>query len=132
MMDFDDTVIAVNFNDTYAAYQRWQPDELANSYPATRIWHHVYGTTRANLANAVNLSKQRNAGWIYMTDDVDPNPWNTLPNDAYWGDELQLAENGGNEKRIIPLPGNIVRVSPKNCCAKQFRKSGYGLYSKQG
>jgi hypothetical protein len=40
------------------------------------------------MQRAITLSKQRNAGWVYVTNDVLPNPWDTLPADPYWTKEL--------------------------------------------
>jgi hypothetical protein len=43
------------------------------------------------MQTAVSLSKQRSAGWIYVTPDDLPNPWDTLPLDPYWSAELAAA-----------------------------------------
>lgn len=85
--------IAINFEDTYAAYQNWQPSGWESAYPATRFWHLVIATSQSQMPNAIALSKQRNAGWIYVTPDVLDNPWDTLPNAAYWQEELSKAQN---------------------------------------
>ena len=37
------------------------------------------------------LSRQRNAGYVYVTPDDLPNPWDTLPSGSYWTHELSLA-----------------------------------------
>lgn len=66
--------IAINFEDTYTAYQNWQPSGWESAYPATRFWHLVIATSQAQMPNAIALSKQRNAGWIYVTPDVLENP----------------------------------------------------------
>ena len=41
------------------------------------------------MATAIRLSKQRNAAWVYVTDDVMDNPWNVLA--TYWNAELARA-----------------------------------------
>ncbi|WP_285576581.1 spherulation-specific family 4 protein [Actinoallomurus iriomotensis] len=82
--------VLVMFEGTYAAYTSWSAPswELSSADP-NRFWHLVYATsTRAAMENAVALSEQRNAGYLYVTDDDLPNPWDTLPADAYWSDEL--------------------------------------------
>lgn len=38
------------------------------------------------MNNAIELAVKRNAGTIYVTDDVLPNPWDTLP--TYWTNKL--------------------------------------------
>jgi hypothetical protein len=47
------------------------------------------------MKNAVSLSKQRNAGWVYVTPDTMPNPWDTLPEEPYWSQMLQAVEASG-------------------------------------
>jgi hypothetical protein len=81
--------IIVTFEDTYAEYLRWSPAGWESAYPAARFWHIVHTTsTQARMLNAVRLSKARNAGWIYVTPDREPNPYDTLPANAYWSSEL--------------------------------------------
>jgi hypothetical protein len=48
------------------------------------------------MRNAIRLSKQRNAGWIYVTDDALPNRWDRLPGEStnsttYWSAERTAA-----------------------------------------
>jgi chitodextrinase len=88
--------VLVMFEGTYASYTSWTAPawELASSTP-NQFWHLVYNTpTRANMDNAVSLSKQRNAGYLYVTPDDLPNPWDTLPTGTYWSDEI--AQTGGS------------------------------------
>ena len=47
-----------------------------NSY---RIWHIVYAAKPEQYEQIIKLSKKRNAGWIMVTDDVQPNPYDDLP-----------------------------------------------------
>ena len=77
-----------------------------SEYPANRFWHIIHtANTVEKMQAAVKLSKDRNAGWVYVTDD-DPypydsvesaytgNPYDSLPpesaSNAYW--PLELAE----------------------------------------
>ena len=58
-----------------------------SSYPASRFWHVIYGTsTTSAMATAVQLSKTRNAGYVYVTPATLPNPYDVLP--TYWSSEL--------------------------------------------
>ena len=60
----------------------WTKNHLARQFS-----HLPYNTaSAATMTNYVNLAASRNAGWIYVTDDALPNPWNTLP--AYWTNEV--------------------------------------------
>ncbi|MFC1411499.1 spherulation-specific family 4 protein [Streptacidiphilus sp. N1-12] len=89
--------VLVMFENTYAAYTAWTPPawELSAPDPA-RFWHLVYAApTQADLENTVALSKQRNAGYLYVTPDDLPNPWDTLPTGSYWSDELGKASGSG-------------------------------------
>jgi len=117
-------VIGVNFNDTYAAYQNWQPEAWTATYPANRFWHFVNGVSQANLAGVVNRSKQRNVNWIYITDDKGKNPWDTLPNPTYWQEAIRLISNegNGNPVRVYPIPGNIIRTTDD---LSRFQIGGY-------
>lgn len=56
-----------------------------------KLWHIVYGVTDTKMMERVlALSKTRAAGYIYVTDDALPNPYDTLPM-AYWEAELRAA-----------------------------------------
>jgi hypothetical protein len=102
--------VLVMFEGTYASYTGWTPPawELNSGNP-DQFWHLVYDTpTQANMENAVSLSKQRNAGYLYVTNDNLPNPWDTLPTGTYWSDELsQAAANGsGGGSSCTPVAGS--------------------------
>lgn len=84
--------IIVNFEDVYSNYVNWTPDSWVSNYPANKFWQIVYSTSSADMPNAIALSKQRNAGWVYVTDDGGDNPYDTLP--SYWSNELSLASQG--------------------------------------
>lgn len=79
--------ITVVFENTYSNYQNWQAPAWLFNYPSNKFAHLVHstsGTTQMN--NAIRLAVERNAGNIYVTDDVLPNPWDTLP--RYWTNKL--------------------------------------------
>jgi hypothetical protein len=88
------TVVMV-FEGPYEHYATSRVPGWARNYPAARFAHTVYATPGADLAAAVRLSRQRNAGYAYFTDDVGPNPYSALP--SYWGRE-QAAVAGGCAK----------------------------------
>ncbi len=87
--------VFVNFEGSYATYVNAYGSNPAwvDSAPASRFWHLVYATPdSAAMRHAICLSKQRNAGYVYVTNDVLPNPWDTLPAGPpadYWTAELQ-------------------------------------------
>lgn len=81
--------VVVTFENLYDWYSAWQPAGWENKYAASRFWHLVYSADdRTQLTDVVGLSKSRNVGWIYVTDDVLDNPWDTLP--SFWSEELAL------------------------------------------
>jgi putative cell wall-binding protein len=58
-------------------------------YPARRFWHIVLRVeSEADMQAVIKLTKQRNAGWVYVTPLGDPNPYDKLPDDPYWSDLL--------------------------------------------
>jgi hypothetical protein len=80
--------ILVVFEDTYKNYQKWTPSSWVSKYAASKFWHIVYSATQSQLSSAMSLSKTRNAGWIYVTSDGLPNPYDTLPASSYWTAEV--------------------------------------------
>jgi len=63
-------------------------------YPASRFWHIIYKIdNEADMVKVVKLAKQRNAGWVYVTPDTLPNPYDTLPAEGYWRAEIAAAEH---------------------------------------
>lgn len=82
----------VIFENTYAVYRDWTPPAWVGRHPAGQFWHLVHTTpTREEMRVAVALSKQRKAGYVYVTDDTidaTSSPWDRLP--TYWAEELRL------------------------------------------
>ena len=83
--------MVITFESGWAAYQRWAPPAWAAGYPHERFWHLVYGVGAEALDAALRLARERRAGWLYLTPDDLPNPWDTLPPDAYWVRERRAA-----------------------------------------
>ncbi len=61
----------------------WQTDGDPNKFLEL-----VYDTPSASLSAVIARSKQDNAGYIYVTPDTLPNPWDTVPDTSYWNAEL--------------------------------------------
>jgi Spherulation-specific family 4 len=67
----------------------YSPPSWVSSYPASHFWHVIYATsTTSAMGTAVQLSKARNAGYVYVTSASLPNPYNVLPTSLYWSSEL--------------------------------------------
>ncbi len=74
---------------TEGKYENYKDKKFADwvyKYPASKFAHLVYDTPKESFENAISLSKERNAGYVYITDDNGDNPWDTLP--TYWDEEV--------------------------------------------
>ena len=84
-MSVGDTVVV--FEGTYNTYKNWSAPAWAGQYPASKFVHLVYATSgNTQMKNAINWSRNRFGGNVYVTHDVLPNPWDLLP--SYWSSEL--------------------------------------------
>jgi hypothetical protein len=82
--------IECNFESEYSAYEtQYTAPDWVSKYPASRFCHIIYNVpTDADMQTVVSQSKLRNAGWVFVTPLTLPNPYNNLPTDPYWSDEL--------------------------------------------
>ena len=75
----------VVFEGTAAVYANWSPPPWVRSQVASRISTFVYATPdETTMRRVCSSSKAKNAGYMYVTGDVLPNPWDTLPSGKYW------------------------------------------------
>ncbi|CZS96997.1 uncharacterized protein RCO7_02719 [Rhynchosporium graminicola] len=73
----------LTFESSYENYQSlYVPNDWTPKDPR-KIWHIVYRVPQDQVANAAALALSRGAGLLELTDDDNPNPYDTLPNDAY-------------------------------------------------
>jgi len=77
------TDVVIVFENTAAAYDAWTAPAWTLAAPAAEIGHLVHTAPAAQRDRVAHLSAQRNAGYVFVTDDVMANPWDTLP--SYWG-----------------------------------------------
>lgn len=83
------------------AYNHYVPQLSEENYSPHRFWHLIYGAHSARtMEHAIRLSTERGVGWIYVTPDGHPNPWDTLPPESYWSKELFAA--GGSRRPKAP------------------------------
>ncbi|WP_432989299.1 spherulation-specific family 4 protein [Dactylosporangium sp. CA-233914] len=95
--------VILTFEGTYDTYRQWKPPAWQRAIDPRRLWHLVHGTaTIEQLDDAMRLSKQRNAGYVYVTPDVLANPWDTLPPPEYWARQLAAAADTGRPDRNPP------------------------------
>jgi chitodextrinase len=102
--------VLVTFEGSYGDYtgspvsptEAYQPLSWSPVDP-NKIWHIVYGATTQNqMENVMALSKSRNAGYVYVTNDVPANPYDTLPPAPYWSDEQDESYPFGNPGSSLP------------------------------
>lgn len=81
--------IFVNAEMDHALYQTWiLPTDGFQNNPAysSRFWHLIHTTNSTDLGSTLTQTRNNNAGWVYITDDTMPNPYDTAP--TYWNTEL--------------------------------------------
>lgn len=87
--------VTVTFEGSYDAYRTQRRPSWAEKIDPAKTWHLIYGTPEPDLASALRLARARGAGFVYVTDDALPDPWNVLT--TYWSDEQsQVADNGSD------------------------------------
>ena len=84
-------------NRFYKPTGSWEHDP-ANS---NRIWHIVYGAQPSQYDEIIRLSRTRNAGWLFITSDVQTNPYDDLPAD--FADMVRKINNLGAPD--VPMGG---------------------------
>jgi hypothetical protein len=67
-----------------------------HKYPPDRFWHIVYGMGADQVPEALELAKQRNAGWVYLTNEIS-NSYASPP--KYWA-----AETAAVEQQVVQSP----------------------------
>lgn len=103
--------IVVNFEGPYErtedlpeanSYNDYDALAWTRDYERSKFCHFVYNATQKQMTKAIVLSKERRAGWVFVTDDLwstyqngKPvlNPWDELPSSNYWLEELFNASN---------------------------------------
>jgi hypothetical protein len=82
--------ILLTFEGSYKQYVNgYSAPSWVSQYSPSHFWHVIYGApTTSAMAQAVQLSKRRGAGFVYVTPDTLPNPYDTLPTGPYWSGEL--------------------------------------------
>lgn len=79
-----------------SGYDSYEPDTWVNGYEADRFAHLIYDVGSATtMQQFVALAAQRNAGYVYVTNDSGANPWDQLP--SYWQAQTQAVA-------AVPVP----------------------------
>jgi hypothetical protein len=104
--------IFLNAEMDYTLYQTWAApsDGFQNvGSNSNRFWHLVHTTDSTDFSDTLALSRTNNAGWIYITDDILPNPYDAAA--TYWNTEL-------TEIATLPassIPNRGVTALPSGC-----------------
>ncbi len=79
--------IIVTVETTFERYQTKRTPPWVYKYPARRFCHIVYeAMDMTEMLTAIDLSRQRNAGFVFITDDGANNPFDRLP--SFWNQLL--------------------------------------------
>lgn len=76
------------FEDTAQRFATWTAPAWMANYGADRFWILTLSTPRARMPAVIRRAATQGVGLVYVTDDVLPNPWDTLP--PYWAQEASL------------------------------------------
>ena len=104
--------IFVNAEMDHTLYQTWTlPADGFQDNPAysNRFWHLIHTTNSTDFATTLTQTRNNNAGWVYVTDDTMPNPYDAAP--TYWNTELTSV--GTLPASTIPNRG--VTALPAGC-----------------
>jgi hypothetical protein len=116
--DVMDTLLT--FENTLDAYQNsYVPNDWTPKDPG-KIWHIIYNVPQDQIGTVAELAASRNIGLIEITDDVHPNPYDSLPNEAYMQAVLGVVTGGKPPVRepadvtnsyVAGLPGDVTVAS---------------------
>ncbi|WP_267275988.1 spherulation-specific family 4 protein [Arthrobacter sp. CDRTa11] len=87
--EFADAI--VTFEDPVDAYFNGRdPPDWLSTETRGELWHIVIGAPQDRLADIVDRARQLGVDQIYVTDDAEPNPYDTLP--GFWSAKLDAIQ----------------------------------------
>jgi hypothetical protein len=98
---FEDTMdTLLTFELNYTSYvSSYTPNNWTPAEP-TKLWHIVYNVPESAISQVAALARERGAGFLQMTDETLPNPYNILPSDSYM--QAQIAQASGGSATNAP------------------------------
>lgn len=120
--------VIMNFENTPANYRTKFSPAWERNYPARRFWHVVHSITGLDeLQEMQVLSRQYRAGYVYLTNDVMPNPFDVLPDDPFWSRQVaQIARGGAQYPVDLSGPVTIGGDNGMNSIRLRGRKTTTG------
>ncbi|KAF2789429.1 hypothetical protein K505DRAFT_191768, partial [Melanomma pulvis-pyrius CBS 109.77] len=88
-----------------SSYETYTTSYIPNDWAAAdsrKLWHIVYNVPKSEVGRVAALAKARGAGMLQITNDVMPNPYDNLPDDAYMQDHINAVVGG--EPMIAGIP----------------------------
>lgn len=84
--------VVMAFEGSYAEYHNIDVPSWAFGYNPDRFANTIYATSGSQVSSAINLSKTRNTGYVYVTNGSGGNPYSSLP--TYWTAEDSIITQG--------------------------------------
>jgi Spherulation-specific family 4 len=85
--------VVMVFEGSYSSYLSDQVPSWISQYSPSQFAHVLYDTPQSDFASAVNLSRKRRAGHLFVTDlSGSGNPYGALP--SYWSQEAGDVSSG--------------------------------------
>ena len=76
----------VVYEQPYSIFRNAAPPSWVFNYAPERFWNIVWQTSQSQMSAAIDTSRRRNVGYVYVTNDALPNPYDSLP--SYWTAEM--------------------------------------------
>jgi Spherulation-specific family 4 len=85
--------VVMVFEGSYSSYLSDSVPSWISQYSPSQFAHVIYETPQSDFASAVNLSRKRRAGHLFVTNlSGSGNPYGALP--SYWSQEASTVSNG--------------------------------------
>lgn len=102
-------------SDAYAPCD-WTPAD------SRKIWHIIYDVPESQVASVAALARQRGAGIVHITDDIEPNPYDTIPGNSYMQTMMNAIAGGTPfSEGIYPTPRRSLYIASSKPPSGQIR-----------
>jgi Spherulation-specific family 4 len=101
--------VVMAFEGPYTSYTGLHVPSWAYRYRPSRFANTIYATAGSQVHNAISLSRNRNAGYVYVTNRSGPNPYDGLPN--YWETENSAITAGCSSSAALSS-SQVTRLAP--------------------